>query len=394
MTPTNQSSPRKFTLVHLFLGAIVILLVIIVVRSFFPRDPDGGGSGTKPATADQSNPMPPLLAESRPTKVDTTLLQQTYKVGKSYHATVTVSLTSRGTSKDWGIALANNFAYVGEVVMDRTIESNDGTKIVMTQTFPEATTLTAVTQVEGIRIELPPAGMCMLEGLGHASTVVTHVPLQFGWSAVTVASTNAVLENPMAKSLIAAASRDPKAQAFRFIDSIEGKQMKVEFINGRGVTDIKPLGVGLTPREVDFVRLMNCSSDATILPQNSKPGDSWTIRAADLMTLLDPSTNAVPSGTVTAQRLADQTVGGRTVARIEIIKGVLDMVDTTKKNVTKATWAPRGILLFDTKDSIITSAELDGELIIQNHSADHIIFEASWSQQPKYKVVYHCELRK
>ena len=170
--------------------------------------------------------------------------------------------------------------------------------------------------------------------------------------------------------------------------------MTVEFINGRGVTDIKPQGVGLTPREVDFVKLMNCSSDATILPQGSKPGDSWTIRAADLMTLLDPSTNAVPSGMVTAQRLADQTVGDRTVARIEIIKGVLDMVDTTKKNFTKATWTPRGILRFDTKDKIITSAELDGELIIQNHSTDHIIFEASWSQQPKYKVVYQCELRK
>lgn len=392
MTPTNQSSPRKFTLVHLFLGAIVILLGIIVVRAVFPRIPPP--PPPPGATADQSNPMPALPAESRPTKVDATLLRQTYAVGKSYSAIVQISLTSRGTSKDWGIKVANSFAYVGEVVMDRTIESNDGTKMVLTQVFHEAKTLTAVTQVEGIRIELPAAGMFMLEGLGHAQTWMTGVVLKPGWSALTVGSANAVLENPMAKSLIATASRDPKAQAFRYIDSIEGKQMKVEFINGRGVTDIKPLGVGLTEKEVDFVKLMNCSSDATILPQNSKPGDSWIIRAADLMTLLDPSTKAVPSGTVTAQRLENQTVGGHTVARIEIIKGVLDMVDTTKKNVTKATWAPRGILLFDTKDSIITSAELDGELIIQNHSADHIIFEASWSQQPKYKVVYHCELRK
>ncbi len=170
--------------------------------------------------------------------------------------------------------------------------------------------------------------------------------------------------------------------------------MKVEFTNGSGATNIIPIGGDLAPNEVDLVRLMNYSCDATILPQGSKPGDTWTIRAADLMTIMDPSMKATPTGMVTAQRLADQSVNDRTTARIEIIKGVLDMVDTTKKGVTSATWAPRGILLFDFKDRIITSAELDGELIIQNRSTDHIIFEASWSQKPKYKVIYHSELRK
>ena len=392
MKPTDQSPPRKFTLVHLFLGAIVVLLGVIAFRRQTPPPPPPGGS-TPPAIAGQSNPQKALPEESKPTKVDTSRLIQTYTAGKSYRSIVQVSLTSRGTSKDWGIAANNSFAYVGEMMVDRTIESNDGTKMVLTQEFPAAKTMTAVTQVEGIRIELPPAGTLILEGLGQASAMVGLPPLPPGWSVVGVNSANAVLENSLAKKLITTATRDNNAKIFRFVDSIEGKRMKVEFINGQGMTNVIPLGGSLTGDEVDLVRLMNYSCDATILPQDSKPGDTWTLRGADLMTLLDTSMKGVPIGVVTAQRLADKIVGDRTVARIEIIKGVLDLVSTTHKDVTNATWAPRGTLDFDFKDHIITSAELDGELIIQKRSSDHLIFEASWSQKPKYKVVYHSEVR-
>lgn len=392
MKPNDQSSPRKFTLVHLFLGAIVVLLGVIAFRPREGKETRGDTPGG--AKADVSNPQKPLPEQSKPTKVDTTQLIQTYAVGKSYRSVVQVSLTSRGTSKDWGIAADNTFAYVGELVVDRTVESNDGTKMVVTQTFPAAKTLTAVTQVEGIRIEMPPAGTLMLEGLGQAAALLAGVDLQPGWSAVLADSANSVLENPLAKKLIATATQDPKAKIFKCIDSIEGKRMKVEFINGSGATNIIPIGGDLTGEEHDLVRLMNYSCDATILPQGSKPGDTWTIRAADLMTIIDPSMKATPTGMVTAQRLADQTVGDRNTARIKIINGVLDIVDTTKKDVTNATWAPRGILEYDFKDHIITSAELDGELIIQNRSTDHIIFEASWSKKPKYKVIYHSEIKK
>ena len=385
-------SARKLTLTHLLLGAIAVLLGVIAFR---PAPPKGNAkTDTPPAKAGASNPQKPLAEEFKPTKVDTTRLIQTYAIGKSYRSIVHVSLTSRGTNKDWGIAADNTFAYVGEMVVDRTVESNDGTKMVLVQEFFAAKTLTAVTQIEGIRIELPPVGTLMLEGLGQATAWMGGVDIPRGWSTVLADSANLVLENPLARNLIATATRDNKAKIFRFIDSIEKKRMKVEFTNGSGATNIIPIGGDLTGEEADLVRLMNYSCDATILPLDSKPGDTWTLRGADLMALIDPSMKATPTGLVTAQRLEDKTVGDRSVARIEIIKGVLDMLSTTKKDFTSATWAPRGTLEYDFKDRIITSAELDGELIIQNRSTDHIIFEASWSQKPKYKVVYHCELKK
>ncbi len=199
MKPTDQSPPRKFTLVHLFLGAIVVLLGVIAFRRQTPPPPPPGGS-TPPAIAGQSNPQKALPEESKPTKVDTSRLIQTYTAGKSYRSIVQVSLTSRGTSKDWGIAVDNTFAYVGELVVTRTVESNDGTKMVVIQAFPAAKTLTAVTQVEGIRIEMPLAGTLMLEGLGQATAWMAGLDLQPGWSAVLADSANSVLENPLAKN--------------------------------------------------------------------------------------------------------------------------------------------------------------------------------------------------
>jgi len=391
MKPTTQSSSSKSPLLYILLAVIAILLAVIAWPDpVIPPPPPP----PPPAVAGQSNLQLSLPEQSKPTKVDTSQLIQTYGVGKTYHSIVQFNLTSTGRNKDWGIAANSTVAYVGEVVIDRTIESNDGTTMVLMQEFPAAKTLIATTQIDGIHIDLPPVGMMMLEGLGHATTFVTGVPLKPGWSALTVGSANTVMANPMAQNLITKATQDKDAKIFRYIDSIEQKRMKVTFTNGKGVTDIVPLGSDLSADETNLVRLMNYSSDATILPQGTKPGDTWTLRGADLMTMIDPSMKAVPSGTVTAQRLADQTVGDRTAAMIEIIKGVLDIVDTTSKDVTNATWAPRGTLVFDFKDKIITSAELEGELLIKNRSTNHFIFEASWSQKPKYKFVYHCELRK
>ncbi len=393
MTPSNQSSPRKFTFTHLLMGAIVLLLVVIVFQSFSGKN-ENSGTVTQPAKDGVSNPQKPLDEESKPTRVDTRRLTQTYPVGKSYRTIVQASLTSHGKSKNWGIAADSSFAYIAELEVDRTIDSNDGTKMVITQVFPAAKTLTATAQIDGFHIDLSSAEKLKLEGLNLVASAVSLNPLPPGWIPLVANSANAVLESTLVKNLITEATKDKNAKLIRRIDSIEGKRMKVEVKNGEGLTNVIPIGSALTGEEVDLVRFMNYSCDATILPQDSKPGDTWTLRAADLMTLFDPSMKARSSGSVTAQRLPDQVVDGRNTARIEIVKGVVELIDTTNKDVTNATWAPRGVLTFDFKDSIITSAELDGELIIQNHSTDHIIFEASWSQQPKYKVVYHSELKK
>ena len=395
---TTPTSPKKSALAPILLGAIVILLGIIVIRPMINGGGDAKTTKTKPIEGGKSTPVAdvagPVDEEMKPTKVDNTKMQQTYQVGKSYRSIVQVSLTSTGTNEDWGVVADSSFAYVGEVVMDRTIQSNDGTNVVFLQEFPEAKTMTAVTQIEGIRIELPLAGQFMLEGLGHLAALGwTGTTLEPGWSTVATGSANTVLENPLAKKLIADATRDPDAQIFRYIDSIESKKMKVDFVNGEGVRSIEPIGADLTGEEVDFVMLMNYSSDATVLPDDSEPGSQWTIRGADLMAILDPSANATPTGTVTAQRLEDITVGTRTVAQIQIMKGVLNLSSTTDKDESNGTWTPRGVLTYDFTDKIITGGELEGDLVIENRSTDHLIFEASWSQKPKYKVVYHCEIK-
>ena len=66
---------------------------------------------------------------------------------------------------------------------------------------------------------------------------------------------------------------------------------------------------------------------------------------------------------------------------------------TTPEKYDIGTFSPRGKLLFDLEDQFVTSADLSGNISIENCSRDHILYETSFRAKPELKITYSCELR-
>ena len=111
-----------------------------------------------------------------------------------------------------------------------------------------------------------------------------------------------------------------------------------------------------------------------------------------MLPIIDPSLRASVGGSVSAVRGANGGTKERPTAQIMLERGVLSLHDYDNESTTKANWAPRGEMIYDFREGVVTEAELTGEFSMERRSTNHFIFESRFSVQPKYSVTYHCEV--
>ena len=87
------------------------------------------------------------------------------QVGKTYRVVVKARLKARVEDKAWGARKIVNLAYAAEMAADRTIESNDGRKVVERRHYVTARNVKVLCDLEDITIDLGPPGVLMLGGL-------------------------------------------------------------------------------------------------------------------------------------------------------------------------------------------------------------------------------------
>ncbi|MEX2389766.1 MAG: hypothetical protein WD534_17950 [Phycisphaeraceae bacterium] len=402
--PAHSGGSTSTPTILLLAGILVALVALIVVIAMQGA---GGGEEAAAGDAERTSEGPRQLevgesvsrqdVEARggnpptPSKaVDTTRVVQTYEPGRQYRSLLQVSINARGEHHDWGITANSYTQYVGEAQILRTIESNDGQTIVLVQEFERARSVSAWSRLTGLRIELPRGFQTVLDLSGMALTEGGLLP---GWSEVGTHTANEIFENEAMLNVINQLETDSTAQLFAFVDSLEGKKMRITYVNGEGVTHIEPIRGSLNHEEQEMVMATAVISDAYVLPDlQSRPGDTWTIHGQDMLPVLDPSLRATVSGALTGRRGEDGGTRERPTAEVVLDRGVLDLHDADGSAATRARWAPRGRMTFDFHDGIVTHAEIDGEFRIQQRSTDHLIFEARWSVEPEYQVVYRNEV--
>lgn len=391
----GRVSPLLLVLLGGFFLLGASLIVVIGLRpSNKSAEPGNGGAVAKPAklamaqagevvTRDKlTNPVTPSKA------ADTGRIAATYQAGRNYRSLLKVSVEARASDKDWGVTTDMNFRYVGEGEIIRHIVSNDGTTLVLTQEFTRARTVAVFTKIEGIHIDLGPVGQTIIEGAG----ILAGLPP--GWSKITTTLANETLNNDIALQLINQARQDPSAEIRGYIDSLQGKKCKVTYVNGKGVESVEPVGCELTGDEQTAVFATCMVSDVYILPDlQCKVGDTWTVYGEDFLPIVDPSLRASLSGKLTARRGADGGTPQRPTAEVSLDQGILTLHDADGSTDALGQWAPHGKMTFSFADKIVTQADLGGDILIESHSTDHILFEARYSVQPKYRIMYSCEFQ-
>jgi hypothetical protein len=405
MEKNMRSCPGKTSAAVLVLLAGILIAVVALTLVLALKDGRGAGQ-VGPSTQPKAKPKP--LADgqtqtraemvskgakpaspSRP--IDTGRIAAAYRPGSTYRTVVNITISGRGSNKDWGIEEVVNMHDLGEVEYLRKIESNDGQTMVMTLEFPKARNLSINTKSEGIRLDLGPRALTVLDGLG---VLLADQPIG-QWVKVATPAINEAADNPWLKDVMTQAAQDKAAKCFAFVDGIQGKKARVKYVNGEGVTEITPLGCSLDDDQRNLITGMSLASDVYILPNlECKPGDTWTVEGVDMLPLLDPSLHATMAGQITVKREEDAGQGASRLAVIGISQGTLELDNWDANSEAFGRWTPRGQMRFSFSDQIVTQAELTGAIQVEKRSTNHVFFEARQTVKPTYKVTYSCEVKK
>ena len=325
-------------------------------------------------------------------KGDPDRVRRTYPAGMKLRSSAQATAKGRASAKDWGISADMNFAYLGEMVILRTVEFNDGNKMVELIEFPVAKTVSIHTNVEDIKIDLDERGEAVLKGIDIVVSANTGLPP--GWTAAARTITEDILNLPFLKQgLGQRILADESTKVLAFLSELQGKQVRVTYVNGEGVTEITPLN-GPIPGDVKgLLYSLSLASDVYLFPRlECKPGDSWSVRGQDLPPILDPSMMAVLDGSIQVTRRGNRTVGGDEKAVVSVESGALELRKTYSGEGRFGRWTPKGEFEFSLRREIITKGHLAGSLFLERATTKHFLFEARHAVEPTYDIKYTCEV--
>lgn len=382
-----QPQPANRVIAALLTGILIALLLLVAVVAFSGRRTPAHEPYDTPSVVRDGEqfersrlpipPDPPAQPIADPARI-----QQTLLTGRTYQVQVKAGITARVEDKDWGVRTVTNLVYVGEALITRRIESNDGHRIVELRTFEVCRNTKLLHEVENVELTLGPAGHALLNGLtyvspGPGSQVVAAKALAeaiLGAGAQTVANSRS-------------------AKAFARVQGLEGKTVRITYEDGKGVTQVQPVGCFLTGEERDLVFSTAVLSDCALFPDLTiRPGGTWSVDGSQFAGLLDPSLNGRPRGRVTIVRDPDQGPANNPMAHLRIQSGLLVLESSDQQRQRVGTFTPRGKLRYALKHNYVETAELSGELTIDQVSKDHLLFEATFRTQPQMEVVYSCQL--
>jgi len=389
--PTTKTSERigatNLALVVLLSGILLVLIILLAVILLGKSNPsnethDGVrsvlGPGETARRSDLHKPPKSPKPVGNPDRI-----KETLQAGKTYRAVVKGGFEARVEDKDWGIKKVINLAYAVEMAIDRTIESNDGKRIVELRHFETCRNVKLLCQVESVQIDLGTPGELLLGALEY---------VQPGAGTVLVEL------KPVTESFLRGGAQsvanDATAKAFARVNSVSGKTVRIVYTDGVGVEDITPVDCSLDIDEQDWVRTTAVLSDCYILPDfKIAAGRSWTVDGPQLAGFVDPSLRAVPQGTVTIKREKDEEIDGKDVAILQIESGHLNLDSSDQSTRRVGSFTPRGKLRYNVSDGYVALADLNGDFQIETVSKDHILFEARFRTEPIIRLNYSCTMR-
>ena len=339
-----------------------------------------------------SSPDDHSTKPSRPVEVER--VAQTYKIGAEYRSNVVFGLDGRGTNRDWGITVNTNFHYLGQVQTLRQIEANDGTTLVALQTMEKARNLHVATQVDNISYrDLGTGGELMLKAIDLIGVAGAGMPL--GWTELSREQAQTLMNLQFSKDILGKLASDAALKSVVYVDELEGKTVRLTYVNGQGVQKVEPINCTLSENEMNFLMATAMISDTYVLVDpDCQVGAEWTIQGRDVLPVVDPSMHATMDGKLHVRRAKDEQGPRGKTAVIELDKqnSHLVMKGYDKSHAYLGDWYPSGQMRFSFQDKIVTQSNLSGDFSIQRESTDHYVFKSEFKTEPRYSVDYTCAL--
>lgn len=388
----RRAGGTSLGVIGLMTGILVTLLILVVIL-VTRRGGDGsrpappGPSPTRPAPVDavgQTSQRTELPAPHKSPKPidDPERIKETLREGKTYSVVLKAGLDARVEDKAWGVKQVVNLAYAAEMHVDRTVETNDGKRVVELRHFLTSRNVKLLYDVEGVTIELGAPGVLLLGVLDSLRPGATEV---------------VALAKPIAESILGygaqAAGQSAATKAVAHVDTLSGKRVRITYVDGFGVKAIEPVGCTLTRDEFDFVAGTAVLSDCYVWDLKKAVGERWKVDGAQLSGLLDPSLRGAAEGEIGFIREADGQENGRRFAVLRVEDGDLTVNSSDASTRRIGNLTPRGAMRYSLADRVVEHARLVGRFQIDEVSTNHVLFETRFKSRPTLAVEYACSVR-
>jgi hypothetical protein len=309
-------------------------------------------------------------------------IKQAVQAGRTYETLLKGGFDAQVEDKDWGSKQITNMAFFFEMLVARTIETNDGKRIVELRDFKEvrAAKLLCAADVT-IDLDLPDT---------PSLDAVEWLPPQSGIAAIAA--------KPLAEAILGegaqAAIDEPTTKAKMQVDSLSGKKVRVTYVDGVGVASLEPVDCSLSTADRDFIFHTAILSDCHIVPDGKiESGQTWEVDGSQLAGYLDPSLRGVCSGSVVLTCNADREEGGKRYADLHMQRRFLaiDSLDASARRF--GSFAPRGTLQYNVTDGLVEKVRLKGVLLIEHIPGHHLLCETVFHTEPRLEIQYFCKIR-
>jgi len=290
-----------------------------------------------------------------------------------------------GPANDLGLA------YAFQTLTARTIESNDGRRIVERLHFQKRDLMKVVASHDGLRFRLGPPGEPWpdsfngrLDGNDRADVPVETVEC--------ISVTGSTPEEATSRAVVAA-------------DSLAGKTVRVTYVDGAGVESVEPIGCRLSGAEAVFLFHTAVLADLYILPHEScDAGRKWSFGAEQLVGFLDPALPAAPAGRISLRRDVRPGLGrdGAIETAIRLDRHGWDRIDLVPLRVPDENSRDRfRFLAYYALDDarlefgaggLLETARLDGFLEMVSVWQDFFLFDELIKGSPRVSISYHCKV--
>jgi hypothetical protein len=325
-------------------------------------------------------------------------LEMLRKQGKTYRSTVVGQLAGRASKTDWGVQGAAYFTYVYGTSSSGKILNNDGLTIVEERHFDKVTESVLVSGYE-VGVVVPERIQGFLRWLSDATN--SRVVKAVGVAVNDLGQVRVPLTDESAEKLGGSLGLDPKkmvSDVKLFTQGtddrlLEGKTVRITFMDGKGVTQIEPVGCTLSQKEQDVIIRTNFILDHYVFPDRKVgPGDEWKVDGSAFGGFLDPRLEGKVAGEATVVREPDfEATGGSISNRLKLADGHLAVETPDATHVVSGDMTGlRGKLVIPKDLGIVTSAWLTGYAEYNNLSRDHLLFKAMQEVQAKFEINYTC----
>jgi len=301
--------------------------------------------------------------------------------GKTYEVSANGGFVACLREKGFGPNRRLHVAYVFEMRYLRSIESNNGRRIVERRCFQEVRMAKIVSPVADMRLRLDDPDRPVLDGLRFPGPA----------SGIVVAPVHSVASAMLSHGVDSAAA-DPCSRAFLEHDALSGRTARLTFVDGQGVVSVEPIGWTLTSSAARFLLSQPVLHKTLIPSQDSGEDAVCTIDLGHLASFLDPSLAPCCETDVLVELAGTRHAHYDRYSLSQVWDDDSDThVDNDDDQHCVAS-TPLGALQYDRNDGIVTAAIVNWPLSDLDLRRDRLLYER-WNQfqdAPVLSVRYQC----